>query len=140
MKIETLMTAQRTEPVSRVEPLESRVLRATGQSPGIDTGIEALHQELLALEGKGQKAQYEYLRTLPGTDAATGRYPTAQALSTVALQLMEHLKEEGLESSTLYQEIKGVNAIAFNNNLFVMSFAREVFKVMDDDAWEKIEW
>lgn len=140
MKIETVTTVQRAEPVSRVESLESRLLKATGKSSGVDPGIEALHQRLSALEGKGRKTHYEFLKTLPGADAGTAMYPTSQALSSVALRLMSHLKDEGLDKTLLYQEIKGVNGMAFAMKVFVMSYTREVFQVTDDDAWEKSEW
>jgi hypothetical protein len=58
----------------------------------------------------------------------------------VTLQVLVRLKDDGLQESQLYKEVKGANGLAFNMDLFVKGFMREVFQPMEDDAWEKSEW
>ncbi|WP_019689520.1 hypothetical protein [Pseudomonas fluorescens] len=58
----------------------------------------------------------------------------------VTLQVLVRLKEEKLEGSLLFKEIRGAYGLAFNMSIFVMGFMQKVFATMDDDAWEKSEW
>ncbi|AKV07681.1 hypothetical protein B723_15135 [Pseudomonas fluorescens NCIMB 11764] len=148
MKIETVMNTHRLEQMSAVVPLDSRLLQASGiapdvngsKRPGPDPEFDELYQRLLAMEGQGEKAIYEFLRSLRGTDGVTPAYPSAKALMAVTLQLLVRLKDDGLEKTQLYKEIKGANGMAFSMNVFVMSYTRDVFQPMGDDAWEKSEW
>ena len=129
--------------VGDVESLESRVLRATedlsgGKRP--DPDFDRLYHHLLSMEGQGEKAIYDYLRSLRGEDGVTPAYPSAKALLAVTLQVLVKLKEEGLEKTQLFKEIKGANGLAFAMDVFVKSYMRDVFQPMEDDAWEKSEW
>jgi hypothetical protein len=129
--------------VGDVESLESRMLRATedlagGKRP--DPDFDRLYHHLLSMEGQGEKAIYDYLRSLRGEDGVTPAYPSAKALLAVTLQVLVRLKEEGLEKSPLFKEIKGANGLAFAMDVFVKSYMRDVFQPMEDDAWEKSEW
>ncbi|HWT69638.1 MAG TPA: hypothetical protein VN214_11055 [Pseudomonas sp.] len=145
MKIEPLMSAPALERDDRssVQTLESRLLAASQELSGSkrpDPEFERLYQQLLAMEGQGEKAIYEYLRSLRGPDGESPAYPTAKALLAVTLQVLVRLKDEGLEKSLIYKEVSGANSLAFGMDLVVKSFMREVFQPMADDAWEKSEW
>jgi len=126
-----------------VETLESRVLRAHpdiagGKRP--DPEFDRLYHQLLSMEGQGEKAIYEYLRSLRGEGGVTPAYPNAKALLAVTLQVLVRLKEEGLEKSQLFKEVRGANGLAFAMDIFVKGYMRDVFQPMEDDAWEKSEW
>ncbi|AEV61827.1 hypothetical protein [Pseudomonas ogarae] len=128
---------------SSVETLESRLLAAREQTPDSkrpNPEFEHLYQLLLAMEGQGEKAIHEFLRTLRGPDGEAAAYPTAQALMAITLQVLVRLKDEGLEKSQLYKEVSGANGLAFAMDLFTKSFMRDVFQPMGDEAWEKSEW
>lgn len=145
MKIETGLSQRTTESggCATLESLESRVLAASRNVPENkrpDPDFERLYELLSAMEGQGEKAIYEFLRSLRGADGQSPAYPTAQALMAVTLQVLVRLKDDGLQESQLYKEVKGANGLAFNMDLFVKGFMREVFKPMEDDAWEKSEW
>lgn len=145
MKVESLMrvhTHERDER-SSVRTLESRLLAASQEVPGSkrpDPEFERLYQQLLAMEGQGEKAIYEFLRSLRGLDGESPAYPTAKALMAVTLEVLVRLKDEGLEKSRIYKEISGANGLAFGMDLFVKGFMREVFEPMGDEAWEMSEW
>ncbi|SFA73141.1 hypothetical protein SAMN03159488_00234 [Pseudomonas sp. NFIX10] len=142
MKIENLggsSVLDRTASPS-VEMLESRLLAAGEQSKRPDPEFEHLYQLLLAMEGQGEKAIHEFLRTLRGEDGATAAYPTAMALKTITQQVLVRLKEEGLEKSQLYKEVRGANGLAFAMEVYVQGVMRDVFQPMGDEAWEKSEW
>ncbi|MGJ7515656.1 hypothetical protein ACSFE6_15180 [Pseudomonas baetica] len=126
-----------------VETLESRLLATGLELPGSkrpDPDFERLYQQLLAMEGQGKQAIYEYLRLLRGADGDSPAYPTAKALMAITLQVLVRLKDENLQDSQLYKEVSGANALAFSMDLFVKGFMREVFEPMGDEAWEKSEW
>lgn len=140
MKIETTSVSgwQESGPNSSVQSLESRLQASGDKRP--DPEFERLYQWLTAMEGQGEKAIYEFIRTLRGADGATTAYPTANALMAVTLQVLFRLKEEGLEKSLLYKEVSGANGLAFAMDMFVKGFMRDVFQPMGDEAWEKSEW
>ncbi|WP_095051970.1 hypothetical protein [Pseudomonas sp. Irchel s3b2] len=144
MKIETVMgssTRERGSPP--VETLESRLLAASQDLSGSkrpDPEFEHLYQQLLAMEGAGEKAIYEFLRSRRGADGEFPAYPSAKALMMVTLQVLVRLKDENLEKTALYKEVSGANGLAFSMDLFVKGFMRDVFQPMDDEAWEKSEW
>lgn len=140
MKIEKTSVSGWLEsgPNSSVQSLESRMQTSGNKRP--DPEFEQLYQWLTAMEGQGEKAIYEFIRTLRGTDGATAAYPTANALMAVTLQVLFRLKEEGLEKSLLYKEVSGANGLAFAMDVFVKGVMREVFQPMGDEAWEKSEW
>lgn len=145
MKIETGLSQRTTESGGRatIESLESRVLAASGNVPENkrpDPEFERLYELLSAMEGQGEKVIYEFLRSLRSADGQSPAYPTAQALMAITLQVLVRLKDDGLQESQLYKEVKGANGLAFNMDLFVKGFMREVFQPMEDDAWEKSEW
>jgi hypothetical protein len=145
MKIEAVMSSSTLErgETQSIETLESRLLAASQEvsdSKRPDLEFERLYQQLLAMEGQGEKAIYEFLRSLRGVDGASPAYPTGRALMAVTLQVLIRLKDEKLENSLLYKEVSGANGLAFSVDLFVKGFMREVFQPMDDDAWEKSEW
>lgn len=145
MKIESLMNTETFErgDGSSVQTLESRLLVASQEMSGgkrPDPDFELLYQQLLAMEGQGEKAIYEYLRSLRGPDGESAAYPTAKALMAVTLQVLVRLKDEGLEKSLIYREVSGANGLAFGVDLVVKGFMREVFQPMEDGAWEKSEW
>ncbi|MGY2186888.1 hypothetical protein [Pseudomonas sp. SDO5591_S426] len=126
-----------------VETLESRLLAASEQAPDNkrpDPEFEHLYQLLLAMEGQGEKAIYDFLRSMRAADGTSPAYPTAQALMAVSLKVLVRLKEEKLEDSQLFKEMRGVNGLAFSVDIFVKSFMRDVFQPMEDEAWEKSEW
>ncbi|WP_233903680.1 hypothetical protein [Pseudomonas ogarae] len=145
MKIESMTVSSLLEggANSSVETLESRLLAAREQTPDSkrpNPEFEHLYQLLLAMEGQGEKAIHEFLRTLRGPDGEAAAYPTAQALMAITLQVLVRLKDEGLEKSQLYKEVSGANGLAFAMDLFTKSFMRDVFQPMGDEAWEKSEW
>jgi len=145
MKIETGLSQRTTESGGRatIESLESRVLAANGNVPENkrpDPEFERLYELLSAMEGQGEKVIYEFLRSLRSADGQSPAYPTAQALMAITLQVLVRLKDDGLQESQLYKEVKGANGLAFSMDLFVKGFMREVFQPMEDDAWEKSEW
>lgn len=128
---------------SSVETLESRLLQANPELAGNkrpDIEFDRLYQQLLAMEGQGEKAIYEFLRSLRGADSQSPAFANAAALLAVTLKVLFRLKDEGLENSPIYKEVKGANGLAFSMDLFVKSLMREVFEPMGDDAWEKSEW
>ncbi len=139
MKIEPTYHTPRS--VTAVESLESRLMTALGKPAGAPldkspAGFEELYRRLSAMEGRGEKSHYVFLQSLRGEDGTTRLYPNAQALLTVTQQLLVRLKEDGLEQSQLYKEIKGANGRAFNMKLAVLNYMRDVFQPMDDDARE----
>ncbi|MCL6702953.1 hypothetical protein M8Q45_15835 [Pseudomonas sp. T1.Ur] len=145
MKIESMMNSSLLDRAadSSIEPLESRLLAARDQAPDSkrpDPEFDQLYQLLLAMEGQGEKAIYEFLRALRGADGVTAAYPTAQALMAITLQVLVRLKDEGLEKSQIYKEVGGANGLAFAMDVFVKGFMRDVFQPMGDEAWEKSEW
>jgi hypothetical protein len=145
MKIETVTSARSLERSGNppVETLESRLLAASQGLSGSkrpDPEFERLYQQLLAMEGQGEKAIYEFLRALRGADGESRAYPNAKALMAVTLQVLVQLKDEKLEKTPIYKEVSGANGLAFSLDLFVKSFMRDVFQPMEDDAWEKSEW
>jgi len=142
MKIETMSGSSVLDrSVSpTVETLEARLLAAGEQSKRPDPEFEHLYQLLLAMEGQGEKAIHEFLRTLRGADGETAAYPTATALKTITQQVLVRLKDEGLEKSQLYKEVRGANGLAFAMEVYVLGVMRDVFQPMGDEAWEKSEW
>lgn len=129
--------------IDEVETLESRVLHANPDMAGgkrPDPEFDRLYHQLLSMEGQGEKVIYEYLRSLRGEGGVTPAYPSAKALLAVTLQVLVKLKEEGLEKSQLFKEVKGANGLAFAMDVFVKGYLRDVFQPMEDDAWEKSEW
>jgi hypothetical protein len=145
MKIETMMNSSSLERSGNlpVETLESRLLAASQDLPDSkrpDPEFERLYQQVLAMEGQGEKAIYEFLRALRGTDGESAAYPNTKALMAVTLQVLVQLKDENLEKSLIYKEVSGANGLAFSVELFVKNFMRDVFQPMEDDAWEKSEW
>lgn len=129
--------------VPAVQTLEARLLAARleaslGKRP--DPEFEHLYQLLLAMEGQGEKAIYDFLRGLRGADGEAAAYPTASALKTITLQVLFRLKDEGLDKSSLYKEVSGANGLAFAMEVFVAGWMRDVFQPMGDEAWEKSEW
>jgi hypothetical protein len=145
MKIETLTSASPLlgEGASAVESIESRLVRVSGEAPGVnrpDPAFDRLYQQLLDMEGQGEKAIYDFLKSLRGADGQTPSYPNAKALLLITHQVLVRLKDEGLEKSLLFKEVSGVNARAFNVDIFTSKFMQEVFQPLGDDAWEKGEW
>ncbi|WHS62140.1 hypothetical protein [Pseudomonas sp. G2-4] len=142
MKIETMSGSSVLDRSASlaVETLESRLLAAGEQNKRPDPEFEHLYQLLLAMEGQGEKAIHEFLRTLRGADGETAAYPTATALKTITQQVLVRLKEEGLEKSQLYKEVRGANGLAFAMEVYVLGVMRDVFQPMGDEAWEKSEW
>lgn len=145
MKIETVMNSSSLERSGNppVETLESRLLAASQDLPDNkrpDPEFELLYQRLLAMEGQGEKAIYEYLRTLRSADGESAAYPNAKELLAVTLKVLVQLKDEKLEKTLIYKEVSGANGLAFSLDLFVKSYMRDVFQPMEDDAWEKSEW
>ncbi|BBP60567.1 hypothetical protein [Pseudomonas sp. St316] len=141
MQIEPLnvLSPRGPDTSTAAETLESRLLAAL-QEKRPDPEFEHVYRLLLAMEGQGEKAIHEFLRTLRGADGETAAYRTASALKAVTLQVLYRLKEEGLEKSQLYKEILGANGLAFAMEVFVMGVMREVFQPMGDEVWEKSEW
>lgn len=151
MKIESMTGARTYEQRegTTVETLESRLLAASEQVMGLkrpdpnpdpDPEFERLYQLLLTMEGHGEKAIYDFLRTLRGADGTSLAYPTAKALMAVTLQVLVRLKDDKLEHSQLFKEIQGANGRAFSMDVFVKGFMRDVFQPMEDEAREKSEW
>lgn len=145
MKIESGLSLRTVERGARatVESLESRVLAASQNVPENkrpDPEFERLYERLSAMEGQGEKAIHAFLRSLRGADGESPAYPTAKALMAVTLQVLFRLKDDGLEKSQLYKEIKGANGLAFAMDVFVKGVLRDVFQPMGDEAWEKSEW
>ncbi|MHC8367745.1 hypothetical protein ACYZT9_18300 [Pseudomonas sp. ZT5P21] len=147
MKIETMMSTRRLEDMSAVQPLESRVLQASGTAsdvnaskrPGPDPVFDALYEQLLAMEGQGEKALFQFIKSQLHPDG-THVYPNAKAIIAVTHKLLLRLKDEQLDKTQLYKEIMGVNGRAFSIEIFISSFMRDVFQPMGDDSWEKSEW
>ncbi|KAB0480883.1 hypothetical protein SAMN04490202_0671 [Pseudomonas reinekei] len=143
MKIDSLSNHGALKQESGVQTLESRFL-AAGQNVSEhrrpDPEFEHLYQLLLTMEGQGEKAIYDFLRTLRSADGTSAAYPTAQKLMTVTLQVLVRLKEEKLEGSQLFKEMRGANNLAFSMDVFVKAFMREVFEPMGDEAREKSDW
>lgn len=126
-----------------VEALESRLLAARQpavESPSSDPQFEQLYQLLLAMEGEGEKAIYEFIRSRLGADGETRAYPTAKELLGVTQKVLVRLMDGGLKDSCLYEEVAGANGLAFSMDLFTKDFMRQVFQPMGDEAWEKTEW
>lgn len=145
MRVDAVMSRAGTESegASEVKSLESRLLpgsEGSMDSKRPDPAIDVLIQQLMAMEGQGEKAIYEFLRSLRSEDGGGPAYPSAKALLEVTLQVLVRLKNDGLEKSQLYKEVKGANGLAFGMDLFVKSYMRDVFQPMEDDAWEKSEW
>jgi predicted Zn-dependent peptidase len=125
------------------ETLESRLLAArqtTVDSAFTDPQFEQLYQRLLAMEGEGGKAIYEFIRTQLGADGETRAYPTAKELLKVTQQVLVRLMEGGLKDSRLYAEVESANGLAFSMDLFTKDFMGQVFQPLGDEAWEKTEW
>ncbi|WP_030127893.1 hypothetical protein [Pseudomonas sp. QTF5] len=145
MKIEPMMSVNRLDQRSAVESLESRVLQASGNAAEVngskrpDPEFDSLYQQLLAMEGQGEKAIFLFLKSQLKPDG-TPVYPNAKAIMAVTHKLLLRLKDENLEKSLLYKEISGANARAFSIEIFISSFMRDVFQPMGDDSWEKSEW
>ncbi|QVW25128.1 hypothetical protein KJF94_05960 [Pseudomonas hormoni] len=147
MKIEPMMSVNRLDQRSAVETLESRVVRASGNAldvngskrPGPDPEFDELYRKLLAMEGQGEQAIFLFLKSQLNPDG-TPAYPNPKAIMAVTHKLLLRLKDEQLEKSLLYKEIKGANARAFSIEIFISSFMRDVFQPMGDDSWEKSEW
>lgn len=144
MKIESVMGSAAFESTgSAVQTLESRLLAASQALPETrrpDPEFERLYQQLLAMEGQGEKAIYAFLRSQRGADGHSPAYPSAKALMAVAMQVLVRLKDEKLEKTLIYKEVSAANTLAFSVDLFVTRFMGEVFQPMGDDAWEKSEW
>lgn len=145
MKIESGSSLRTTESgaSATVESLESRVLAASQQVPDNqrpDPEFERLYELLSAMEGQGEKAIHGFLRSLRSADGESPAYPSAKALMAITLQVLFRLKDDGLEKSQLYKEIKGANGLAFSMDVFVKGVLRDVFQPMGDEAWEKSEW
>ncbi|MBV4523149.1 hypothetical protein KVG88_24100 [Pseudomonas sp. SWRI74] len=144
MRVDSLMgLSALKQQGAEVETLESRLLavdQSASENRRPDPEFERLYQQLLTMEGQGEKAIYDFLRSLRSADGTSAAYPTARALMAVTLQVLVRLKEEKLEDSQLFKEMRAANSLAFSMDVFVKGFMREVFEPMGDDAWEKIEW
>lgn len=133
----------RDQAAPTIETLESRLLQATREVPDTkrpDPEFDLLYQQLLAMEGQGEKAIYAFIKAQLSADGITHAYPTSKALLAVTLQVLIRLQDEKLQTSQLYKEVSGANGLAFSMDNFVKSFMRDVFAPMEDDAWEKSEW
>lgn len=146
MKIEPMMSVNRLDERAGVETLESRVMRAAGapdvndsKRPGSDPEFDKLYQWLLAMEGQGEKALFDFIKSHLNPDG-TPAYPNAKAIIAITHKILLRLKNEHPEKSLLYKEISSVNARAFSIDMFISSFMRDVFQPMGDDSWEKSEW
>jgi hypothetical protein len=143
MKIESLAGAHKPENSPAIQSLESRLLQASQELPDSkrpNPEFDWLYQQLLSMEGRGEKDIYAFIRAQRSADGVTPAYPTAKALMAVTLQVLVRMKEEKLEGSLLFKEVRGANGLAFSMDVFVKGFMRDVFATMDDDAWEKSEW
>lgn len=143
MKVESLTGAHKPETTPAVQSLESRLLRASQEMPDSkrpNPEFDWLYQQLLSMEGRGEKDIYQFIRSLRSADGVNPAYPTAKALMAVTLQVLVRMKEEKLEDTLLFKEVRGANGLAFSMDVFVKGFMRDVFATMDDDAWEKSEW
>ena len=143
MKIDRPMNHGAPVQESGVQTLESRVLAAgqnVSESRRPDPEFEHLYQLLLTMEGQGEKVIYDFLRSLRSADGTSAAYATAQKLMAVTLQVLVRLKEEKLEGSLLFKEMRGANSLAFSMDVFVKAFMKEVFEPMGDEAREKSDW
>ena len=145
MKIETVSGSRAFERSGSpsVESLESRLLAASQELPASkrpDPEFERVYQMLLAMEGQGAKAIYEFLRSLRGADGQSPIYNGAKALMAITQQVLVRLKDEKLRDSLLFKEVMGANTLAFSLELFMKSFIFDVFQPKGDDSWEKSEW
>jgi hypothetical protein len=145
MKIEPMMSVNRFDQRSAVETLESRVLQASGNAADVngskrpDPEFDALYQQLLAMEGQGEKAIFLFLKSQLKPDG-TPVYPNLKAILASTHKVGLRLKDENLEKTLIYKEVMGASARAFSIELYISSFMRDVFQPMGDDSWEKSEW
>lgn len=145
MKIDPMISVDRLDQRSAIDSLESRVLLASGNTADIngskrpDPEFDELYRRLLAMEGQGEKAIFLFLKSQSNPDG-TPMYPNAKAIMAVTHKLLVRMKDEQLEKSLLYKEIKGANARAFSIEIYISGFMRDVFQPMGDDSWEKSEW
>ena len=142
MKVDHLRSHEAFEQERAVQSLESR-LPATGQNVSEnrrpDPEFDRLYQLLLTMEGQGEKAIYDFLKSLRSADGTSAAYPTARRLMAVSLQVLVRLKEEKLEFSQLFKEVRAANVLAFSVDIAVNKFMRDVFE-LDGERWEKSEW
>jgi hypothetical protein len=143
MKIDHPSSLGVIEPVRAVQSLESRLFaagrEASSRQPE-EPEFEHLYQTLLTLEGQGEKAIYDFIRSLRSADGSSAAYPTAQALMSVTLKLLVRLKDEQLDDSLLFKAVRGANGLAFSMDIFVKELVQEMFAPTDDESWEKSEW
>lgn len=68
-------------------------------------------------------------------------YKTTQKQMDVLTQLMVRMKEQGLQGSEGYKEIRTALVSVSSANMFVKEFMQEVFKPSEDeDSRENISW
>ncbi|HFL7941270.1 TPA: hypothetical protein ACG5DM_004367 [Pseudomonas putida] len=68
-------------------------------------------------------------------------YKTTQKQMDALTQVMVRLREQGLEDSETYKEIKAALVSVSSANMFVKEFMQEVFKPSEDeDSRENISW
>ncbi|MFK3816425.1 hypothetical protein ACI2KG_07425 [Pseudomonas sp. NPDC089407] len=68
-------------------------------------------------------------------------YKTTQKQMDALTQVMVRMKEQGLEESETYKEIRSALVSVSSANMFVKEFMQEVFKPSEDeDSRENINW
>lgn len=68
-------------------------------------------------------------------------YKTTQKQMDALTQVMVRMKEQGLEESDTYMEIRAALVSVSSANMFVKEFMQEVFKPSEDeDSRENINW
>ena len=68
-------------------------------------------------------------------------YKTTQKQMDALTQVMVRMKEQGLQESEAYKEIKTARVSVASANIFVNEFMREVFRPSDDEeSRENISW
>lgn len=68
-------------------------------------------------------------------------YKTTQKQMDALTQVMVQMKEQGLEDSEAYKEIRAALVSVSSANMFVKEFMQEVFKPSEDeDSRENVSW
>lgn len=68
-------------------------------------------------------------------------YKTTQKQMDALTQVMVRMKEQGLEDSEAYKEIRAALVSVSSANMFVKAFMQEVFKPSEDeDSRENVSW
>ncbi|AZC51676.1 hypothetical protein C4K35_4097 [Pseudomonas chlororaphis subsp. piscium] len=126
-------------------PLDQRIgLQGKGSNAGPDPEFDQFYDVFMSWISESttlpQGSIQSYLKQYTNTGGEL-TYKTSQKQVNVLTQVMVRMKEQGLENSGAYKDVKLALVSVSASNMFVQEFMQDVFKPSDDeDDRENSSW